>query len=139
MKDWIFKKYKMPEQLKDVLILTRSGEIYKGFLNLKNTWIMANCDGLISRIIHEDSVVAWTDLPDKDDPDWKTDPQPEDRTRVLAKDSWDDELIVIAYVTKTRWIICNQQDDHITFWMHDGSAWMPLPEIPDWLKKKQAS
>lgn len=137
MKDWTYIKdgHWLPPQLKDVLFLTRSGKIYKGHLNLRNAWIMQNCDGLIARLMREESVIAWTDLPDADDPDWRTNPQPKSDIRVLAKDSVNN-LIVIADIRRHIWIIRNMHTDDITFWMHDGSAWMPLPEVPAELRKE---
>ena len=126
--NWTYVDKGLPRQLEEVLFVTRKGQVHKGFCNLRNAWIMQNCDGLVARLMPEGSVHAWAPLPDVDDIRWRTSPQPETGSYVLTKDRVDG-MIVITYVTENRWIIRNTPDDDITFWMHDGSAWMPLPEL----------
>lgn len=123
-----------PQQMQDVLFVTKSGKIYKGFLNLRDTWIIQNNDGLISRYITDSNyVVAWMELPDSDGAGWKNkeDGLPETGSYVLSKD-WLSGKVHIVYVADTdRWIIRNHPDDHITFWQTSSKdMWMPLPELP---------
>lgn len=121
----------MPEKMTDVLFLTKTGNIHKGFLNLGGMWLIQNNNQLIARVIRDSrNVVAWRNLPNVNDEGWKTEERPETGSRVLIKDSISNE-INIAYVGKVRWIIRNSPKDHITFWANTNSPWMPLPEPPN--------
>lgn len=127
---WTPVEDKNPEQLKHVLFLTRRGEIYKGFLNLRNTWIIENAEGLVTAYMKDtDAVAHWMELPDRD-ADWKKagEEPPEESSRVLAMDYSGEVFIVEAH--KNVWIIRNIKGSESTFsiWPKEGSLWMPLPE-----------
>ena len=57
-KRWISPAEKMPETLKDVLFRTKGGFLYKGCVNLKGTWTIQNCSGLISRYVKDDCLIT---------------------------------------------------------------------------------
>lgn len=121
---------KEPPQLKHILFLTRKGSVYKGFLNLRGTWIIDNADGLITQYIRDtNDVIGWMDLPDKG-AEWKRagEEPPAEASRVLAMDRHGDVYIVNAY--KNVWVIRNGRRDHSTYsiWPDEGSLWMPLPD-----------
>ena len=133
--NWNLTSDGLPEQMNDVLFVTTAGEIHKGFLNIRNAWLIQNHNGLISRFIPDQkSVLAWTNLPDRDDENWKTDERPESGSRILVLNRASGN-VNIADVRRHVWIIRNHPKDHVTFWANTTSPWMPLPEIPDFIMK----
>lgn len=131
MGEWIRTKDRLPEQMHNVLFITKSGSIYKGFLNLGNSWLIQNTNGLISKSFRDDScVIAWMELPDKN-ADWNRqgDKAPEIGTRILSMDRMDGNVTVVD-VGVNYWVVRNSKDDHIKFHIqnHPDNLWMPLPE-----------
>lgn len=130
MGTWTYASEAMPVQCEDILFLTKKGMIYKGILNLKDTWVIQNADGLIARYMkNSDDVVAWMPLPGKDDEGWIADSTPKDGDRVLVLDRILEEIYIVD-VCGNAWVIRNCPDDEITFHAHEGSRWMPLPVVP---------
>lgn len=119
-----------PKQLEHVLFLTRKGTIYKGFLNLRGTWIIDNADGLVAQYMKDgNDVLGWMPLPGKD-AGWKKagDETPGEGSRVLAMDWSGTVFIVDAH--KNVWVIRNGRTDGNTYsiWPKEDTLWMPLPE-----------
>lgn len=129
--EWKRTSDSLPEICESVLFITRKRQVYKGFLNMKNTWAIKNTESFTAYIIKvDDNVVAWAHLPDTDSEDWITDRKPEPGSTVLIRDVLDNE-VKIAHVTPSAWVIKNVENDRMTFHANQKSAWMPMPEIPE--------
>lgn len=133
MQNWISVKDRMPAQLEDILYVTKGGEINKGCLNLRDTWIIQNTDGLIPRYFRDSSCIThWMPLPGREE-NWikQGDKAPEPGSRILSRDRIDGHVVIVDVLSNC-WIIRNDKDDHITFtiWNHPDNLWMPLPETP---------
>lgn len=128
-KKWILPAERMPETLKDVLFRTKDGFLYKGCVNLKGTWTIQNCFGLIGRYVKDDSIITgWMPLPDKYDPDWiePVDREPDLDTYVLSLDRIDGEVCLVYAGNGCR-TIRNIPQDNITYSHHTDYPWMPIP------------
>lgn len=128
-KGWISLAERMPETMKDVLFRTKGGFLYKGCVNLKGTWTIQNCSGLIGRYVKDDSMITgWMPLPGKYDPDWiePVDRKPDPDTYVLSLDRIDGEVYLV-YAGEGYRTIRNSPSDHIIYSHRTDYPWMPIP------------
>ena len=138
VREWVPTGLNLPEIMEDVLICSKSGEIYKAFQNLNRVWIMQNTNSITSwRYKDESSVAAWMKLPavykKYSKEGWiRTDKQlPDTHTPVLIST---EDAVYISHVRSgdsDMWWMRNRNEkgaDSVYLFKSSVVAWMPLPE-----------
>lgn len=138
IRTWIPVSITMPHIMEDVLICDKNNEIYKGFQNLNNIWIIQNTNSITAwRYNDESSVIAWMKLPNVykkySKEGWiRTDKAlPDTHTPILISTN---DAVYISYVRNENsdmwWLRNKNKDgaDSVYLFKYNVIAWMPLPD-----------